>query len=106
MGDNQPVNKELVRNLTKTEKSSISFEPKNVAELDMFFCCNKEKFHEIWVILTKKKYLNPQPVSFSEVVSEAIEHGLIDNKTKTIDEQKYAVRFTKRKSPKLSLPKS
>lgn len=61
----------------------------------------KTKSHEIWIILIKKKCANPQPISFNEAVTEAVEQGLIDSRTKTLNEQKYAIRFTKRK-PKSS----
>ena len=80
-----------------TAESSISYEPQNIEELSCFFKVNKEKYHEIWVVLTKKQFTNPQPVSFNEAVGKAIEQGLVDSKTKTLDEKKYAVRFTKRK---------
>jgi hypothetical protein len=79
-------------------KTSISFEPRNLEELRCFFEANKDEFHEIWIILTKKKYANPQPISFNEAVSEAVRQGLIDSRTKTFDDQKYAIRFTKRKT--------
>ncbi len=81
-----------------TMKDSVDFEPGNLAELRCFFEANKDEVHEIWIILTKKKYMNPQPVSFNEAVSEAMKQGLIDSRTKTLDEQKYAIRFTKRKT--------
>ena len=79
-------------------KTSISFEPRNLEELRCFFEANKNEVHEIWIILTKKKSMNPQPVSFTEAVSEAVKQGLIDSRTKTLDEQKYVIRFTKRKT--------
>jgi hypothetical protein len=77
---------------------SISFEPKTVEDLKRFFETNKDKYHEIWVVLTKKDHANPQPVSFSGAVGEAISQGLVDSRTKTLTEEKYAIRFTKRKS--------
>jgi len=40
-------------------------------------------------------------VSFAEAVSEAIAQGLVDSRIKTLDEKRYAVRFTKRKNKKL-----
>jgi dsDNA-binding SOS-regulon protein len=82
--------------MTSSEKTSVSFEPKNEEELATFFQANKEIFHEIWIVLANKKYSNPQPVSFNQAVSEAIKQGLIDSKTKTLNKQKYAIRFTKR----------
>ena len=80
------------------ETESVSFEPKNSEELQRFFEANKNKYHEIWIILTNKKYANPQPVTFNEAVAEAVKQGLIDSRTKTLNEQKYTIRFTKRKS--------
>jgi len=77
---------------------SISFEPKNVEDLKRFFETNKNKYNEIWIILTKKAHANPQPVSFNEAVSEAISQGLVDSRTKTMTTEKYAIRFTQRKS--------
>jgi hypothetical protein len=87
-----------VRILSKEDKTSISFEPKNAAELHAFFRTNKEEYHEIWVIITKKEYANPQPVAFTEAINEAIKMGLIDSRTKTLNKQKYSIRFTKRKT--------
>jgi hypothetical protein len=81
-------------------EESVSFEPKNAEELRRFFEANKNKYNEIWIILTNKKYADPQPVSFNEDVSENVKQGLIDSRSKSLSERKYAIRFTKRKSPK------
>jgi hypothetical protein len=105
VGDNQPVNKTACEHLPTHEKSSISFEPKSASELAAFLQANKSKFHEIWVVLTKKKYANPQPISFTQAVTEAVAQDLIDSQTKTVDERKYAIRFTKRRAAKPSTPK-
>ena len=86
----------------ETGEGSISFEPKNTNELRHFLETNKDKYHEIWIVLAKKKYVNPQPVSFIETVAEAVRHGLMDSRSKSLSERKYAVRFTERKSPKPS----
>jgi hypothetical protein len=83
---------------------SITFEPQNVSELKQFFGDNKEKYHEIWVIITKKKAVNPQPLSFDQALIEAKKQGLIDSRTKTIDEETYMIRFTKRIKPKNCIP--
>ncbi len=77
---------------------SLTFEPQNVPELKRFFEENKDKYHEIWVIITKKT-VNPEPVSFNQALSEAKKQGLIDSRTKTIDKKKYMIRFTKRIKP-------
>jgi hypothetical protein len=81
----------------RLKEESAIFEPKNVEELSGFFEINKEKHNEIWIVLTKKKYADPQPVSFNDAVSEAVKQGLIDSRTKSLNEQKYAIRFTRRK---------
>ena len=77
---------------------SITFEPKSLADLRQFIEENKNKHHEIWVIITNKKAANPQPVSFNQVVTEAVKQGLIDSRIKNIDEEKYVIRLTKRKN--------
>ena len=79
---------------------SVSFEPKNVGELERFFEANKDRYREIWVVLINKKFANPQPVAFNEAVAEAVKLGLIDSRTKTLSAEKYAVRFTKRRLKK------
>jgi len=83
-----------------TENESVSFEPKNAEELRRFFEANKNRYHEIWIVLTNKKYADPQPVSFDEAVLEAVKQGLVDSRTKTLSMQKYSVRFTKRRTDK------
>jgi arginine utilization protein RocB len=75
---------------------SVTFEPKSLVELRKFFEENKEKYHEIWVIITNKKAANPQVVSFGEVISEAKSQGLIDSRIKNVDEKRYMIRLTKR----------
>jgi hypothetical protein len=86
----------------ETGDGSVCFEPKSGDELRRFFEANKDKYHEIWIVLSNKKYVNPQPVSFNETVNEAIKQGLIDSRSKSLSQQKYSVRFTKRKTPKPS----
>ncbi len=78
---------------------SVIFEPQEVHDLKRFFEENKNEVHEIWVIITKKKAANPQPVSFIQALEEAKKQGLIDSRTKTINEKKYMIRFTKRIKP-------
>ena len=82
------------------KEKSTTFEPKSVGELSRFIEINKDTYDEIWIILTKKKHADPQPVSFDEAVSEAVKHGLIDSRIKSLNEQKYSIRFTKRRNPK------
>jgi hypothetical protein len=86
-----------------SSKQSVSFEPKNTEDLRRFLDVNKDEYHEIWIVLAKKKVANPQPVSFIEAVDEAAKLGLVDSRSKTLDDKKYSVRFTKRKKPKTLL---
>jgi hypothetical protein len=81
-------------------EDSIFYEPKDTDDLREFLETNKEKYHEIWIVLTKKEKANPQPVSFNEAVNEAIAQRLVDSRTRTLDNSRYAVRLTKRKSKK------
>jgi hypothetical protein len=94
MGDNLARKEIMQRGQNMIE--SVTFEPQNVSELKRFLEDNKSKYHEIWVIITKKKIVNPQPLSFNQALNEAKKQGLIDSRTKTIDEKKYMIRFTKR----------
>ena len=79
---------------------SVSFEPSSIEELAHFLEENRDIYHEIWVIIRKKKLSNPQLVSFNDVIIEAKKQGLIDSRTKTIDDEKYMIRLTKRIKPK------
>ena len=75
---------------------SVTFEPQSLAELRQFFEDNKEKYHEIWIIITNKKIASPQVVSFNQVIEEAKNQGLIDSRIKNVDEKRYMIRLTKR----------
>jgi hypothetical protein len=88
----------LVRIGSMKENNTAIFEPENPTELAKFFRANKGKYHEIWIVLTKKERADPQPVSFIEALAEARKQGLIDSRTRTISDQKYMVRFTKRRT--------
>ena len=76
---------------------SITYEPKNTQDLTTFLENNKEKYHEIWIVINKKKFSNPQPVSFNEAITIAIGQGIVDSRTKSLDIKKYEIRLTKRK---------
>ena len=80
--------------------ASITFEPQNGSEPKRFFEENKEKYHEIWIVITKKKAAHTQPISFDPALAEARKQGLIDSRTRSIDTEKYMIRFTKRIKPK------
>src|SRR4030042_2482134 len=84
-------------NLMDNEKKTISFEPKGMKELSNLLEANKDSYHEIWTVLTKKEHANPQPVSFHEAQTEGIKQGLVDSRSKSLNDEKYCVRFTKRR---------
>jgi hypothetical protein len=75
---------------------SITFEPKSKEALNQFLEENKNKYHEIWIIITNKKTQNPQIVSFDQVLDEAKKQELIDSRIRNIDAKKYMIRLTKR----------
>ena len=58
------------------EKKTISFEPRNMKELSNLLEANKDSYHEIWVVLTKKEHANPQPVSFHEAPDGSHKTGI------------------------------
>jgi hypothetical protein len=49
MGDKQPAKKGI------SMGESITFDSQNVLMLKQFFEGNKEKYDEIWIVITKKK---------------------------------------------------
>jgi hypothetical protein len=80
------------------EKTTIAFEPTDIKQLSDFFKTNKKRYHEMRIILTKKKYAGQQPVSFNEALIEAKKHDLIDSRTKSLNERQYYIRFTKKRT--------
>jgi hypothetical protein len=80
---------------------SVTFEPKNMTELEEFLEENKNRYHEIWIIITNKKTESPQPVSFDQVIDEAKKQGLIDSRIKNVNEKRYMIRLTKRIKSKI-----
>ena len=80
---------------------SVTFEPESPAALKRFFEENKDKYHEIWIIITNKKTERPQLVSFDQVIDEAKKQGLIDSRIKNVDEKRYMIRLTKRIKSKI-----
>ncbi len=79
----------------------MTFEPKRLTALREFLEENKNRYHEIWIIITNKKTENPQPVSFDQVIEEAKKQGLIDSRIKNVDKKRYMIRLTKRIKPKI-----
>ncbi|MGB0523590.1 MAG: YdeI/OmpD-associated family protein [Flammeovirgaceae bacterium] len=68
----------------------------NAAELRQWFHENHNKATEIWVGYYKKNS-GKANFSWSESVDEALCYGWIDGIRKSIDEERYRIRFTPRK---------
>lgn len=70
---------------------------KNRAEWRAWLAKNYATEKELWLVLYKKNSIKPT-VTYDEVVEEALCFGWIDGIVKAIDDEKYAVRFSPRKS--------
>jgi hypothetical protein len=83
-----------------TGEGSVSFEPKTIEDLRRFFEINKDKYHELLVVLTKKKLLLGSRLRSMRRLTKLLCKGLIDSRSKALSEQKYAVHFTTRRVKK------
>jgi uncharacterized protein YdeI (YjbR/CyaY-like superfamily) len=70
---------------------------KTAAELRKWFRSNHEQAGDLWVGFYKKGSGQPS-ISWPESVDEALCAGWIDGIRKTIDADRYAIRFTRRRS--------
>jgi len=73
------------------------FEPSSLSQLHQWFEQNNSDLVSVWVVIYKKAG-GKQVVNLSNIVEEAICHGWIDSKVKTIDPERYAVYLTPRKA--------
>ena len=73
------------------------FTPNSCADWRAWLAKNHAAEKEIWFVLYKK-HTGKERVSYEDAVEEALCFGWIDGLTKTIDDEKYAVRFSPRKS--------
>jgi uncharacterized protein YdeI (YjbR/CyaY-like superfamily) len=73
------------------------FVPKNVSDLRSWFAENHKTTPSIWIVIYKKSS-NKRVVSPDDIIEEAICHGWIDSKTKSIDEESYGVYLTPRRT--------
>ena len=72
------------------------FTPKSRADWRAWLAKNYASEKEIWFVLYKK-HMGKERVSYEDAVEEALCFGWIDGLVRSIDEQKYAVRFSPRK---------
>lgn len=70
---------------------------KNSREWRFWLENNHDKEKEIWLI-HYKKHSGKTGISYEEALDEAICFGWIDGKLKSIDEEKFALRFSPRKA--------
>lgn len=73
------------------------FTPKTRDDWRAWLAKNHASAKEIWFVIYKKHTGKPS-VSYDDAVEEALCFGWIDGLTKRIDDEKYAVRFTPRRS--------
>lgn len=72
-----------------------TFYPKNRSAWRNWLLKNHEKVKEIWVIYYKKATGKPT-IAYQDAVDEALCFGWIDGIEKSIDEERFAQRFTPR----------
>jgi len=51
---------------------------------------------DVWVVIFKKAS-GRQTISFDELLEEALCWGLVDTQTKGVDEERYSIRFRRRR---------
>ncbi len=69
---------------------------KDKAEWRRWLQKNHNKSSEIW-ILTYKRYVDKQSLSYEDALEEALCYGWIDSRMRRIDDEKHTWRFTPRK---------
>jgi uncharacterized protein YdeI (YjbR/CyaY-like superfamily) len=73
---------------------------KNKKDWRLWLSKNHNKEKEIWLIYYKKSSGKPR-ISYNDAVDEALCFGWIDSTVKSIDDEKYAQRFTPRRKGSL-----
>jgi len=66
-------------------------------ELRQWFEENHQNKKEVWLVQYKKAAKKPS-INYVEAVEEALCFGWIDNTQKSMDEERYATRFSPRRS--------
>jgi len=82
---------------TKQTKMKSKLQASNRKQWQSWLKKNHAKAKEVWLVYYKKKTGKPS-IDYTESVEEALCFGWIDGIKRSIDEQKYAHRFTPRKS--------
>ena len=69
----------------------------NIAEWRDWLASPVPECDDVWVMIFKK-VSGRQTVSFDELLEEALCWGWVDTQTKGVDEERYCIRFRKRRS--------
>ena len=65
-------------------------------QFDAWLAGNGQTEREAWVVIYKK-VSGKQTVTFDQLLEVAICHGWVDVKTKSLDDERYAIRFVPRR---------
>jgi uncharacterized protein YdeI (YjbR/CyaY-like superfamily) len=57
---------------------------------------NRERVDQVWVAIYKKS-TGKQTVTFDELLEEALCWGWVDTQTKGLDDERYSIRFRRRR---------
>ncbi len=72
------------------------FQPANQKELRAWFDKNHQEAKAVWIVIFKKDS-GKQVLTLNDILEEAISHGWIDSKVKSIDDERYSFYLTPRK---------
>ncbi|GGX72446.1 YdeI/OmpD-associated family protein [Saccharospirillum salsuginis] len=75
----------------------MTFTSKNRAEWRSWLSDNHHSASEVWLVLFKKTS-GKANLSYNDAVEEALCFGWIDGMKRSIDEERYSLRFTPRKA--------
>jgi len=73
-----------------------SLHPKQPGDFGRWLARNGDRATEAWIVFYKKTS-GRQTVAYKHTLQEALCYGWIDSRVKTIDAEKFTVRFTPRK---------
>lgn len=77
--------------------STTLIEPGTIEQLEQWFATNAGTETAVGVIIYKKSS-GKQMLNFAQILEVAIANGWIDTKTKTVDEERYAIFLVQRKN--------
>lgn len=66
-------------------------------DFDRWLAAHGAEKREVWTVIYKKAS-GKQTVTYRELVEAGIAHGWVDSQTKGVDEARYAIRFSPRRT--------